>query len=84
MEGNNKLIFDIGMHKGEDTSHYLSAGFKVIAVEANPILADECRKKFADQIAKGNLTIVNAGIAKEEGVLPFYVNLHSSEWSSFD
>jgi FkbM family methyltransferase len=84
MAVNEKLIFDIGLHKGEDTSYYLEMGYKVVAIEANPTLANECRKKFADDVAKGNLTIINAGIGNTTGVMPFYINLHSSEWSSFD
>ena len=84
MEVNNKLIFDIGLHKGEDTTFYLACGFKVVAVEANPLLVEHCRKKFEKEIQAGRLTIVHAGIAEGSGVLPFYVNLHSSEWSSFD
>ena len=84
MEVKDNLIFDIGMHKGEDTTHYLKMGFNVVAVEANPILADHCRQKFDSEIKSNRLTIINAGIAAEEGILPFYVNLYSSEWSSFD
>jgi FkbM family methyltransferase len=33
------LIFDLGAHVGADTAHYLSRGFRVVAVEANPDLA---------------------------------------------
>ncbi len=80
----NNLILDIGMHKGEDTAHYLKKGFRVIGIEADPRLADYCRVKFKAEIAKGQLKIINAGIASEEGVLPFYRNLRLSEWSSFN
>ena len=27
------LIYDVGMHKGEDTEFYLSKGFRVIALK---------------------------------------------------
>jgi hypothetical protein len=30
------LIYDIGMHQGEDTEFYLQKGFNVIAFEADP------------------------------------------------
>ena len=33
------IIFDIGMHCGEDTDFYLKKGFTVVGVEANPELA---------------------------------------------
>jgi FkbM family methyltransferase len=84
MELKDKLVFDIGMHKGEDTAHYIKEGYNVLAVEANPVLADYCRKKFEKEIKSNRLTILTAGIAEEAGVLPFYMNLYSSEWSSFD
>ena len=34
------LIYDIGQHTGEDTAFYLGKGFRVVAVEANPTLAE--------------------------------------------
>ena len=84
MEVKDNLIFDIGMHTGQDTAHYLKKGFNVVAVEANPVLADQCKQKFENEIKSNRLTIINAGIAEGDGVLPFYVNLYNSEWSSFD
>ena len=32
------MVFDVGMHRGEDTELYLSKGFRVVAFEANPNL----------------------------------------------
>ena len=84
MEVKENLIFDIGLHKGEDTAHYIKEGYNVLAVEANPVLVNYCKQKFENEIKSNRLTIINAGIADETGVLPFYVNLYSSEWSSFD
>jgi FkbM family methyltransferase len=84
MQVNEKLIFDIGMHKGEDTSYYLRQGFNVLAVEANPVLANYCRQKFSEAINNGRLTILNCGVAADPGILPFYINNYTSEWSSFD
>lgn len=84
MEVKENMIFDIGMHKGEDTIHYLKEGFNVVAVEANPALVSYCKEKFRDAITSNRLKIINVGIAVEKTVLPFYINLHTSEWSSFD
>lgn len=81
---NNNLIFDIGMHVGQDTRFYLEKGFKVIAVEANPVLACEARRTFKDYIDRGQLTIVAKGIASGGSTsIPFFVNNLHSEWSSF-
>lgn len=77
-------MFDIGMHIGQDSKNYLREGFKVIAVEANPLLAQQNTQKFRSYIDDGSLTILNVGIADKEGVLPFYINKKTSEWSSFD
>lgn len=84
MAPGKQLIFDIGMHTGQDTAHYLKMGYKVIAVEANPLLVEEGKAKFAREIAAGDLIILNVGISDKTGVLPFYVNKRLSEWSSFD
>mgnify|MGYP000904973017 FL=1 len=46
MNYQNDLIYDVGFHKGEDTRVYLREGFKVIAIEANPLLAEEGKKNF--------------------------------------
>lgn len=80
----DKCVFDIGMHVGQDTMHYLKQGYKVIAVEANPILVENNTKKFSKYISSGDLIILNVGIADKESVLPFYKNARLSEWSSFD
>lgn len=80
----NKLIFDIGMHIGQDTKYYLREGFNVVAVDANPVLVENAKKKFSKYIASGQLKILNVGIADSDGVLPFYKNLRLSEWSSFN
>jgi FkbM family methyltransferase len=85
MDVKEDLIFDIGLHKGEDTEYYLKKGYKVVAVDANPNLVNYCILKFKDAVASGRLTILNVGLTKENGVvLPFYVNHYNSEWSSFD
>lgn len=81
---NTKLIFDIGMHHGEDTVHYLKKGYRVVAVEANPFLAKANTQKFDKYIQDGSLTIQNLGIADQEGVVNFYINEKLTEWSSFN
>jgi FkbM family methyltransferase len=82
------LIFDIGLHKGEDTSFYLEKGFRVIAFEANPDLANHCRLRFQKQIEKEQLTIIEGAITDttDTGELPetitFYKNLDDSVWGT--
>ena len=77
------LIYDVGMNNGNDTAYYLHRGFRVVAVEANPVLAEQCQERFRDAIAEGRLTILNVGIGPREGEATFWVNDVNSEWSSF-
>lgn len=77
------LIFDLGMHVGQDTGFYLKKGFRVVAVEANPALVAAGRRRFARAIRQGRLVIVGKGISRRAATLPFYVNKTSAGWSSF-
>jgi FkbM family methyltransferase len=78
------LIFDVGMNKGEDTEFYLAKGFRVVAIEANPLLVAEATARLGDWIASGRLTVLPVGIGVEKGAFPFYWNLDNDHWSSFD
>ena len=50
-----KLVYDVGMHRGDDTAYYLHKGFRVVGVEANPAMADHLRGRFKSEIATGAL-----------------------------
>lgn len=81
---NASLIFDMGMHNGDDTDFYLKKGFTVVALEANPTMCEQAARRFPDALNDGRLTICNIGIAPSKSRLPFYVNENVSVWSSFD
>ena len=72
------------MHIGQDTRHYLNSGYRVVAVEANPDLVEQNKEKFKKYILKGQLRIIHAGISSQHDTIPFYKNLRTTEWSSFD
>ena len=78
------LIFDVGAHNGDDSGYYLEKGYRVVAVEANPLLARSVAARFEHAIDRGRLTVLNVGIAEQSGTLPFWVNEENSVWSSFD
>jgi FkbM family methyltransferase len=78
------LIYDVGMNNGDDTAYYLSLGFRVVSIEANPELVEQAKLRFAREIDSGRLTILNMGVADREGELPFWVSEMTSRWSSFD
>lgn len=82
------LIYDVGMHKGQDTDYYLKKGYKVIGFEANPGNAAFCKNRFASAIKENRLIIVEgaivetkAGEIKPEKV-KFYRNEDHSPWGS--
>jgi FkbM family methyltransferase len=77
-----ELIFDIGLHRGEDTEFYLKKGFRVVSVEANADLCADVASRFAAEIAGGQLAIVNKAVAREPGRLRFYVNTARSVWGT--
>ena len=78
------LIYDIGMNNGDDTAYYLYKGYRVVAVEANPILVERAKERFADEIKNNRLVILNVGISDKSGTAKFYVNDVKDEWSAFD
>ena len=78
------LIYDVGMNNGDDTAYYLSRGYRVIAIEANPLLVEECSKRFAAEVANGRLKVLNVGVSEREGAFPFWICETVSEWSSFN
>jgi len=78
------LIFDAGMHNGDDTAFYLARNFRVVAVEANPLLAAAAEKRFEREIVSGRLVVLNIGIAEQDGEAQFWICEDKSEWSSFD
>jgi FkbM family methyltransferase len=80
----SRLVFDLGMNNGDDTAFYLGRGFKVVALDANPALCENARRRFAGAIDERRLTIVHAAIAAESGEATFHVNLDNDHWSSLD
>lgn len=81
------LIFDLGLHKGEDTGFYLAKGFRVVAFEADPELVAQCKQLFAKEIAEGRLTIVEGAIVDspaEGDTITFYKNPSVTVWGTVD
>jgi FkbM family methyltransferase len=78
------LIYDVGLHNGGDTAYYLHKGFRVVAIDANPVLTAAARGRFKEEIASGKLTVLNIGIAETEGTLSFWVNEANDTQSSFN
>ncbi len=78
------LIFDIGMHKGEDTAYYLAKGYRVVAFEANASLVAACRERFAREIDEGRLTIVEGAISDtSDPTITFYAH-RNTVWGTIE
>ena len=78
------LIYDVGVHIGDDTENYLRQGYRVVAIDADPRMISQCQKKFAPEVAAGRLTLLHIGIEEKEGNSSFWVNTEKDDWSSFD
>src|SRR5579872_1802498 len=79
------LIFDVGLHLGEDTDFYLKKGFRVVAFEARADFVEQCRTRFSEAIASGRLTIVSGAIAPgTDSSVSFYVNTVDTTWGTIN
>src|SRR5438477_11999831 len=76
------LIFDVGFHKGEDTSFYLNKGFRVVGIESNPFLYAVGIERFKIEIEERRLTLLNIVITDADGPVRFFVNSCVTEWGS--
>jgi FkbM family methyltransferase len=57
------LVYDVGLHKGEDSAFYLAKGYRVVAFEANDDLISSCRARFSREIAAGRMTLVEGAVS---------------------
>jgi FkbM family methyltransferase len=81
------MVFDLGLHQGEDTAFYLAKGFRVVAFEADPELIAQCKEKFASEIAADRLHIVEGAIVDspaEGDTITFYKNPEVTVWGTVD
>ena len=58
------LIYDVGLHHGQDTDFYLNKAYRAVAFEANPGKAAFCLERFATEIADGRLTLVEGAVTE--------------------
>jgi FkbM family methyltransferase len=79
------LIFDVGMHLGEDTDFYLHKGFRVVAFEARTDFVRRCAARFSGAMSSGALTIVEGAVAPgSAATVPFYVNTAKTDWGTLN
>jgi FkbM family methyltransferase len=78
----DKLIYDVGAHKGEDTEFYLKKGFSVLAIEAIPEFCASLERKFAEFVQDGRLRILNVAVSKTAGPIDFFIDENVSVWGT--
>jgi FkbM family methyltransferase len=76
-----KVIYDIGLHRGEDSEFYLRKGFRVVGIDANPDMCLVATERLGKYITSGSFQIVNVAIAPKRGAMTFYQN-ELSEWGT--
>lgn len=62
-----RLVYDLGVHRGEDTAFYLRRGFDVVGVEPNPCLVQQLRETFAAELQSGQFRLVDKAIGAQRG-----------------
>ena len=80
------LVYDVGLHKGEDTEFYLRKGFRVVGIEANPTLVVAAKIRFQDEIAKGQLKLIDGAVgpASAGSNIVFYANSDMPVWARLE
>ncbi|MGE0375670.1 MAG: FkbM family methyltransferase [Planctomycetaceae bacterium] len=84
----NDLIYDVGMHKGEDSEFYLQKGFRVVGIEADPDLAQHCRARLQKFLDSGRLTIIEGAVVDPAALVDgrtkvrFFKNSKASVWGT--
>jgi FkbM family methyltransferase len=83
--GIKKVIYDLGANNGDDVDYYLKKADIVVAVEANPVLCEQMRKRFKSEIKRQQLVIENCVLTvDEENVsVPFYIHKDAHTLSQF-
>jgi FkbM family methyltransferase len=78
------LVFDIGMHRGEDTAFYLSRGFRVVGAEANTALVRGLEDRFRAEIRAGRVVVLPVAIGPRAGRMRFAVASGATVFSTGD
>lgn len=78
------LVFDLGFHNGDDTYYYLTKGYNVISIDANPKLIELGKQRFSSQIKSGQLILLDEAISDISSAkkVDFYIHPNKSDWSS--
>lgn len=75
------LVYDVGANDGTDTAYYLKQGYKVVAIEANPLLSGWLKARFASETAAGRLIVLQVAVTEKDcEKVDFYIS--KDDWKS--
>lgn len=69
-----KIVYDFGANNGNNIPYYLLRFDKVIAIEANPELADYIRNKYSEYIKEKRLFVENCAVSNKNAEVDFYIH----------
>ncbi len=80
-----KIIYDLGANNGDDIPYYLLKAELVIAVEANPLLANNIKERFKLEIVQGKLIVENCVVTIDDNSnsVSFYIHKNNHVLSQF-
>jgi FkbM family methyltransferase len=80
---NNRVIFDLGVHTGQDTLYYLRKGFRVVGLEARADLCNIAQKMVTRAGLADRFTLVQRALFdRSDETTKFYVNDQKDDWGS--
>ena len=80
------IIYDIGSNNGDDIPYYLKKADLVVAVEANPVLCAQIRKRFNSEINLNKLIIENSVLVANQHTpkkVDFFIHIKEDVLSQF-
>ncbi|MBD2465131.1 hypothetical protein H6G89_29420 [Oscillatoria sp. FACHB-1407] len=85
MNSQKKIIYDFGSNNGDNIPYYLLKSDLVVAVEANPLLCEQIRGRFSQEIAAGKLVVENGVLDVDDSSenVPFYIHKTNPVLSQF-
>jgi FkbM family methyltransferase len=78
------LIYDVGMHRGEDTAFYLSRGYRVVGIEANARLVELLHERFGPEERDGRVVILPVAVGPAAGTARLAVSRDETQYSTTD
>ncbi|CAE8709367.1 unnamed protein product [Polarella glacialis] len=83
--GRSRLVIDVGANFGQSSERYLALGYRVVAVEPNPVAAKAIRQRLSHYLKSGQLYVEEGAVwtsTSSGALVTLYVNEEDSEWSS--